>query len=283
MTGCKRGNDTVSEKDLSSYQLRGRVISLDVPGNEMTIAHDAVPGFMEAMTMPYHVGVPEAMSELHPGDIITARLLVEKDKDGEYHNARLDRIVIVGQATPDAKPQKVYNVPKPGDPVPDFKLTDQSGRVLHLSQFRNKALLVTFIYTRCPLGDFCPRMSRNFAEIDGALAKDKPLHDRTDLLSISFDPAYDSPAVLRSYGGAYTGRYTNERFDHWQFAAPDKADLPKLEQYFNVGVTGSDASLTHSLSTVLIDPSGKIAAWYPGNDWKPSDVVATMRTLTHSS
>lgn len=283
MAGCKRGNDTVSEKDLSSYQLRGRVISLDIPGNEMTIAHDAVPGFMEAMTMPYHVSVPEAMSELHPGDVITARLLVEKDKDGEYHNARLDRIVIVGQAKPDTKPQKAYNVPKPGDEVPNFKLKDQSGRAVQLSQFRNKALLITFIYTRCPLGDFCPRMSRNFAEINSALAKDKSLYDRTDLLSISFDPAYDTPAVLRSYGGAYTGQYTNERFDHWQFAAPDKADLPKLEQYFNVGVTGSDASLTHSLSTVLIDPSGKIAAWYPGNDWKPSDVVATMRTLTHSS
>lgn len=257
-------------------------MSLDTSANEITLAHEPVPGFMEAMTMPYKVAVPEAMQELHPGDVITARLLLEKDRDGEYHNARLDRIVIVGQAKPDTQPQKIYNVPKPGDAVPDFKFIDQSGHALQLSQFRNKALLVTFIYTRCPLGDFCPRMSRNFAEIDSALAKDKSLYAKTDLLSISFDPVYDTPAVLRSYGGAYTGKYTNEQFEHWQFAAPQKADLPKLEQYFNVGVTGSNAALTHSLSTVLIDPAGKIAAWYPGNDWKPADVVETMRRLTRS-
>lgn len=283
IAGCKRGIDTMDAKGpLSAFQLRGRIISINTADQEITIAHDAVPGFMEAMTMPYRVEAPEALTELHPGDIITARLLVEKDSDGEYHHARLDRVVIVGQSAPDTKPQKVYNVPKPGDPVPNFKLLDQSDRTLQLSQFHGKAVLLTFIYTRCPLGDFCPRMSRNFAEIDSALAKDKSLYNKTDLLSVSFDPVYDTPAVLRSYGGAYTGRYTNEKFDHWQFAAPSKTDLPKLEQFFNVGVTGSNATLMHSLSTVLIDPSGKIAAWYPGNDWKPADVVSTMRTITHS-
>ena len=284
ITGCKRGNDEGGlSSDTSSFAMRGRIVSINAPANEITLAHDAVPGFMEAMVMPYKVGVPEAMSELHSGDVITARLLVEKDKDGEYHNARLDRIVIVGQAKPDTVPQKAYNVPKPGDTVPDFKLVDQSNHAIHLAQLRGKAVLLTFIYTRCPLGDFCPRMSRNFAEIDSSLAKDKALYGKTDLLSVSFDPVYDTPAVLKSYGGAYTGNYTNEHFAHWQFAAPSKADLPKLEQYFNVGVTGSDATLTHSLSTVLIDPAGKIAAWYPGNDWKPADVIATMRTITHNS
>lgn len=281
MAGCKRGNDDVAKRgDEKSFPIRGRIVSVDAATNEVMLAHEAVPGFMEAMTMPYKLGVPGAIGELHPGDVITARLLVEKDSDGEYHNASLDHIVTVGQAKPDYVPAKQYHVPTVGDAVPDFKLLDQSGKTLQLDGFKGKALLVTFIYTRCPLGDFCPKMSRNFAEIHTALAADKALYAKTDLLSISFDPVYDKPAVLKSYGAAYTGKYTQEIFDHWQFAAPSQAELPKVEQYFNVGVTGADASLTHSLSTVLIGPDGKIAAWYPGNGWKPADVVADMRRVT---
>ncbi len=280
LSGCKRGTDDEGlSGNVQTFPVRGRVVSVDAATKEVVLAHDAIPGFMEAMTMPYKLGVPEAISELHTGDTITARILVEKDKDGEYHNARLDRIVTVGQAKADYVPAKQYHVPAVGDAVPDFKLLNQSGNVIGLKQFNGKSLLVTFIYTRCPLGDFCPRMSRNFAEINTALALDKALYARTELLSVSFDPVYDKPAVLKSYGAAYTGRYTQETFDHWQFAAPSAEELPKVEQYFNVGVTGQNAALTHSLSTVLIDPSGKIAAWYPGNDWKPADVVAKMREL----
>jgi len=124
-------------------------------------------------------------------------------------------------------------------------------------------------------------MSRNFAEIEEALHGDKALLEHTHLLSISFDPAYDSPAVLRSYGGAYTGRYTKENFDHWEFAAPSTKDLGAMEQYFNIGVTpGDNKTLNHSLSTVLMAPDGRIFNWYPGNDWKTKDVIADMRVAS---
>ncbi len=284
LDGCKRGNEDIGKRsDEQTFPIRGRIVSVDPATNQITLAHEAVPGFMGAMTMPYRLGVPGAIGELHPGDVITARIVVEKDSDGEYHNANLDRIVTVGQAKADYVPVKQYHVPKVGDAVPNFRLLDQSGKTLTLSQFKGKAVLLTFIYTRCPLGDFCPKMSRNFAEVNTALAADKSLYARTDLISISFDPVYDKPGVLKSYGAAYTGRYTQETFDHWQFAAPSQDELPKVEQYFNVGVTGADASLTHSLSTVLIDPAGTIAAWYPGNDWKPADVIADMRRVATKS
>ena len=282
--GCRRGNDDVGmDSNLKTFPIRGRVVSVDPAGREVVLDHDAVPGFMEAMTMPYLLNTPQAAGELHPGDTITARLTVRKDSDGNYHDAALDRIVTVGMAKPDYLPAKQYHIPTMGDVVPDFKLLDQSGKQIDLAQFRGKALLVTFIYTRCPLGDFCPKMSRNFAEINSTLEQDKSLVTKTDLLSISFDPVYDTPGVLKSYGAAYTGKYTQETFVHWQFAAPSKEELPKVEQYFNVGVTGANATLTHSLSTVLIDPAGKIASWYPGNDWKPSEVVAQMRQVAAKS
>jgi protein SCO1/2 len=150
--------------------------------------------------------------------------------------------------------------------------------MIHLNQFHGKILLATFIYTRCPLADYCPRMSHNFAKIDQILAKDPTLYKETHLLSISFDPVYDTPAVLRSYGGAYTGNYTKETFSHWDFAAPPEKELPKVTQFFDVGVTpGENKTLTHSLSTVIIGKDGKVVVWYPSNDWTPEDVVAAIK------
>jgi len=233
---------------------------------------------MDAMTMPYKLKDPSIVSELHPGDRITATMLVQHDEGG-YHDAELDNIVVIAQAKPDYKPAVQYHVPTVGDAVPDFTLLNQSGRKIHLSQFKGKVLVATFVYTRCPLADYCPKMSRNFAEIDKALAADPALYAKTHLLSISFDPAYDTPVVLRSYGGAYTGRYTKETFTHWDFAAPSERDLPAVTQFFNVGVTPDENnSLTHSLSTVVIGKDGKIAAWYPTNEWTPEEVVTEVKS-----
>jgi protein SCO1/2 len=104
------------------------------------------------------------------------------------------------------------------------------------------------------------------------------VYKQTHLISVSFDPTYDTPKVLRSYGGAYTGNYTNERFLHWDFAAPTEKELPAMTQFFNVGVTpGDNKSLTHSLSTVLIGKDGKIIDWYPTNEWKPEEILAAIK------
>jgi protein SCO1/2 len=257
---------------LKTYKLRGKVVSTDAAKSEVTLDHEAIPGFMAAMTMPYKLKDPTILSELHAGDTVTADVLVT-DQD-----VLLDHFVVVAQAKPDYKPAIFYHVPKPGDDVPDFKLLNQSDQTIHLSQYKGRALLLTFIYTRCPLADFCPRMSQNFAKIDRALAIDRDLYAKTHLLSVSFDPDYDSPAVLRSYGGAYTGKFTNETFIHWDFAAPSKSDLPDLAKFFDVGAAPeTNKTITHSLSTVLIGPDGKVARWYPGNEWNPDDVIRDIR------
>ncbi len=262
--------------------MRGRVVSTDAANGEVTLDAEAIPGYMEAMAMPYKLAAPNTLSELHPGDRITARLLVDAtrgDDSSGYRHPRLDQIVVVAQARPDYKPAVQYHVPQAGDLVPDFHLLNQSARQIHLAQFKGKVVLLTFIYTRCALADFCPRMSRNFAEIDKALATDSKLYAQTHLLSVSFDPAYDTPKVLRSYGGAYTGRLAREDFGHWDFAAPSAKDLSAVTQFFNVGVTPGDGpgNLTHSLSTILIGKDGRIVAWYPDNDWKMDDLVAQVK------
>lgn len=282
--GCrqtKSGNAKVEQK---TFHLRGRIVATDEAGGHITVAHQAIPGYMEAMTMSYKVEEPGTISEMHAGDVITADVVVDYDAAGPL-SPRLRNVVVVAQARPDTVPKVQYHVPAAGDVVPDFHLLNQSGKQIDLRQFKGKVLLLTFIYTRCPLAEFCPRMSSNFAEIDKALEADKAAYAKTHLLSVSFDPKYDTPTVLRSYGGAHTGRFTDEDFKHWDFAAPSQAELPQMERYFDVGVTGDEAdpsSVMHSLSTVLIGRDGKILAWYPTNTWQPAELVARMKAATVS-
>jgi protein SCO1/2 len=250
-------------------------MGINAASGEVELDAAAIPGFMDAMVMPYKLKDPAVLAELHAGDTLRATLIVPEQESGG--GSVLDEVVITGQARPVAKLATDLQPPVPGQSVPDFALLDQSGKTIHLGQYRGRVLLVTFVYTRCPLADYCPRMSRNFAEIDKALAADPKLYAKTHLLSISFDPKYDTPAVLRSYGGAYTGNYTHETFDHWEFAAPNERDLAAVLKFFDVAATPEqNRTVTHSLSTMVIAPDGKVYKWYGSNDWTPSAVVADV-------
>lgn len=277
--GCRSSRNPASATEplppgTKSYQIRGVVVASDAKTGVVTLDTEAIPGYMPAMTMPYTLKQPNIATELHPGDTVTATLLASA------HSDVLDEIDIIGQAQPDYKPAVTYNDLEPGESIPDFRFLNQSGRMISLAQFRGRVVLMTFIYTRCPLPDFCIRMSHNFAKIDKALAKEPRLYAKTHLLSISFDPEYDTPRVLRSYGGAYTGRYSEETFAHWDFAAPPEKELPKVLQFFDIGATpGNNHTITHSLSTVVIAPDGKLYKWYPGNEWTPQQVLANVRQL----
>ena len=275
--GCRgggKGDAAGQVAGAKKYSVRGIVVSSDAKTGAVTLDTDAIPGYMQAMTMPYTLAQPNIAAELHPGDTIKATLTVTADAD------TLDEIVVIAQAKPDYKPAVTYNDLEPGEAVPDFAFRNQDGKTVRLGQWQGKVVLLTFIYTRCPLPNFCVRMSRNFAEMDEELAKDPKLYAKTHLLSVSFDPQYDTPAVLRSYGGAYTGEFTKETFAHWDFAAPTAEELPKVMEFFDVGATPEkDKTITHSLSTVVIGPDGKVFKWYPGNEWTPEQVLADVRKL----
>ncbi len=265
---CLGCHSTPAPQEESTYTLRGVVVSSDATKGEVTIDTEEIPGFMGAMIMPYKLAQPGVATELHPGDRLTARLRVGAQ-------SMLDQIVVVAQAKPDYKPGKTYNAPTQGQQVPDFHFTNQDGKSIHLTQFRGKALLVTFIYTRCPLPEYCIRMSRNFADVQKQLAADPQLEKQTHLLSISFDPAYDTPKVLRSYGTTYAGRGA---FAHWDFAVPAAGDLEAVDHFFDVGVTpGDNKTLNHSLSTIVIGPDGKVFRWYPSNEWSPETAVNDLK------
>lgn len=252
------------------YPIAGKVVGTNAESGEVELDAAAIPGFMDAMTMPYRLADPADLKKLHRGDRIAGTL----DVGGSG-------TVMTGVRVTDTTGQIKELAPtsnlQPGETVPNFALLDQSSHTVHLHDYAGKLLLVTFVYTNCPLSDYCPRMSHHFADIDKALAG-TPLYDRTHLLTVSFDPVRDTPAVLRSYGGAYTGQYTNETFKHWTFAAPKQADLDPLLRFFDVGaVPAPGGSLSHTLSTVAIGPDGKVLKQYPGNDWTPAQVLADVR------
>jgi protein SCO1/2 len=277
--GCRGTQGPTPESGVQSnykvYRLRGKVVATNPATGEVTLNHEAIPGFMDAMTMPYKLKDSSILSELHPGDVITADVLVSQDSDA---SVLLDHIVIVAQGKPDYRPAVSYHVPAKGDLVPDFKLRNQDGRMVHLDQFRGKNLLVTFIYTRCPLPNFCPLVTHNFAVIEKQLASDPALRGKTHLLSVSFDPEHDTPERLKAYGTQYIGSDAKSAFTNWDFAVPEKPVLTEMAKFFDLGITNEpDQTITHTLSTTLIGPDGKVLKFYPGNEWTPEQVVADLK------
>jgi protein SCO1/2 len=253
--------------------MHGKIMAVDKLGKELIVEHDAIPGFMDAMTMPYPVSSPALLDKVQPGDEIKADLAVRSD------SAVIETLDVVKKAAPGITPapKTQMHIPQPGEAVPNFALTNQNGRRIHLSDYKGKVLLVTFFYTRCPLNDFCPRMNGNFAALDKGLAGSPELYANTHLLSISFDSEHDTPKVLRSYGSAYTERYSKEDFQHWEFATAPENEMKKLADFFGIYYERDGNQITHSLSTAVIGPTGEIQAWYPGNHWKPEELLETTR------
>ncbi len=250
------------------YEIKGKVVSVDRSRGQVTLAHEAIPGYMPAMTMPFTVKDSWAMSILAPGQLVQAELLVDD------HRSWLEQIIITetpktsGQAAVESTPE-----PKPGDEIPDFHLTDQDGKHIHLGQFRGSVLLLTFIYTRCPLPDYCPLMSRNFAEIYKEARADPSL--KLHLLSVSFDPEFDRPEVLRAYGISYTG--SRSAFGQWEFASGSAEEIKSIAGFFGLEYWKETGQWVHSLRTALISPQGRLIRIYRGNDWTPQQVLAEMR------
>lgn len=281
VAGCHSGPKPEAQRAADSsyktYKLRGKVVSTNPKSGEVTVDHEAIQGFMDAMTMPYKLKDPSVLSELHPGDVITADVLVSQNADADI---LLDHVVVVAQGRADYKPKVSYHVPELGDAVPDFKMRNQDGHTISLKQFRGKDLLITFIYTRCPLPTFCPRVTHHFADINRQLAADPGLYKKTHLLCVSFDPEHDTPERLKAYAATYIGSDAKNAFAHWDFAVPDKQSLDQVAQWFAVGLTREpDSTITHTLSTTLIGADGKVVKFYPGNDWTVAQVMTDVKQL----
>lgn len=258
------------------YPFTGRIVSVDSQAQSAIIDGDAIPGFMDAMAMPYKIKPAATLNHLIPGDSVSAEVVVVSSgakNDDAAPDYWLENVKVIAHIDPSHAPgASSLHMPAPGEEVPDFSFTNQSGKLISLKQYRGKVLFVTFIYTRCPFPDFCPRLSGNFAEIYKQAATNAALTN-AHLLSISFDPEHDRPKVLRDYGFSVAHTHESALFNRWEFAAPRLADLPRLADFFALTIQPEGGTITHNLSTVVIGPNGKIVKWYHGGDWQPSDLI----------
>jgi protein SCO1/2 len=272
------GTKTENEK---RYPLTGKVIALNKTEKTATINHDEIPGYMEKMTMEFRVKNDSDLEKMKPGDRVTGDLVVTD-------TSSWIEIMAITQGGAELTPTSVVpGEPKPGDEIADFTLVNQDGKALRLSQYKGKALALTFVYTRCPQPDQCTLMSNNFAAIEKELQQNPDVFAKTHLLSITFDPEYDTPKVMRSYGASHSGRYSAEVFKHWEFATGTAEQVKSIAEYFGVrsfkdSATGKE-ELIHSLRTAVIDPQGKLVKLYRGNEWKPADIAADLKSLVQTS
>jgi protein SCO1/2 len=253
--------------------LRGKVVAVDKNEGTVTVAHEAVQGYMGAMTMSFSLKDQWAFDVLKPGQSVSATLVIEGN------HSWLEGIVVTEEPKPESNPlapPESLRTPL-GEEVPDFALTNQDGRRIHLHQYHGKALLLTFIYTRCPLPDYCPLMSRNFAQIMEQVRSDPKLSLSTHLLSISIDPEYDKPAVLRAYALGCAGN--SHPFDEWEFASGTPDQVRKVAEFFGLKYWTEGGQIVHALVTALIGPDGKVAKIYRGNEWQPAQVVSDLQAL----
>jgi protein SCO1/2 len=277
-SACHRSATSATKR----YPFTGRIVSIDSQSNQAFIYGDDIPGFMDSMAMSYKIKPEETLSHLHPGDSISAEVVtVPADPKNEdaVSDYWLENVKVTGHVDAAPTAANTPHLPAPGDDVPDFSFTNQSGKRISLKQYRGKTLLVTFIYTRCPFPDFCPRVTSNFAEVYKQLSTNPGL-DGAHLLSLSFDPDHDTPKVLRDYG--FTAAHTHDPalFARWEFATPTAADLPKIAGFFALTIKPEGGLITHNLSTAVIGPDGKIVKWYHGSDWQVSDL---MKDATEAS
>ena len=247
----------------------GLVLRIDQPGATVTISHDAFSGFMDAMAMPFDLKGPARRAKLTPGDRVKFRLSV---KGG---HSWVDRVEVVSAAPVDAGLQDTPAAPvlvPVGTPMPDFTLTDQAGAPVTLTALKGKVVAVTFIYTRCPLPDYCPRMVENMRVVRDRFA---PRMDR-DLvfLTISFDPQYDTPERLTRYAASQRAGGPG-----WHFLTGDPAKIERVCNAFGIQYWAEEGLITHSLQTAVIDRDGRLAATVEGKDFTPQqlgDLVAAV-------
>jgi len=254
-----------------TYVLTGRVISKGSSTQQLIINNDDIPGFMPAMTMPYVVKDTDGFQNVQPEDVIRAEVVVERP-DLFY----LDHLVVTGRGGAGSSPAgAARHVLAIGDKAPDVPLVNQDGKTIRFSQLKGKAVLLTFIYTRCPFPDFCPLLSRQFATIQKELAKNPEDEKRTHLISVSLDPNYDKPPILRVYGLSYMDQ-DPKGFQHWDFVSTTPEDLQKLTGSFGLELSAEDGQISHSMNTILLAPDGTVANMWPGNEWQTSEVLDVM-------
>ena len=266
--------DQILPVEAKIYEMRGRIVEF-APGREtVTIEHEDVPGFMPAMVMPFYVKDPTVIARTKVGDAVSFRFVLVSKDSWIDRLAPIDgnslRLAKAPRVTPPAT--STWSRVREGDRLPDFRLIDQDGESVTGESFAGELLILTFIFTRCPVPNFCPLMTSHFEELQRKLAN--AAGPKAKLLSISFDTEFDQPAILKAYGEAHGANPAI-----WTVATGEREEINKLTSAFAVYVKPEGGTLSHGLCTALVDRQGTIVALWRGNGWSPDEVMQKLATV----
>lgn len=252
--------------ETTNYFVHGVIKEIRQDERQVVIAHEEIPGFMNAMTMPFKVRDAAIFKTVTAGESISFQLHVTEDESWvDQVSAREQTGVAVGNVSNGSKseraaPIKTNYIPvaRSANPLRAFKFTNEIGRAVSLSDFRGQAIALTFFFTRCPIPEFCPRLSRNFQEVEHQLSAMQNAPTNWHLLSVTFDPEHDTPEVLKAYGTTYG-------YDpaHWSFLTGPKDKIAELARFCDVKYEPDNGSFNHNVRTLIIDPSNRLQMVFP--------------------
>jgi protein SCO1 len=279
----------LKDPEVTDYKLKGVVKLVEPEREHVTIAHEAIPGFMDAMRMRFAYKDKNALATLRLGDLVEGTLRVERAL-GAVRNYELMGLKVLKPAptvqyAPDISKNKVlvgreHRLLAVGEPVPDFTMTSQEGQAVKLSDLRGTVVALTFIYTRCPLPDFCPLMDKKFSELAQRIASPERAR-QIRLISLSFDPEHDTPDLLRKHA-----QIRGATPPLWTYAVASHAELAKIGVPLGLFYQPGDTEIAHNLCTAVIDPEGKLARLEIGterNKWDSTDLRKTLYSLLPSA
>ena len=261
----------VIDPNARTFEVSGVVTAPPADGRVM-LAHDAISGYMPAMTMPFAIGADAPA--LAPGDRVRFTLRVASDSSRAEHLVISGRDDSVAAAARDAAASTRTRLKK-GDALPAFSLETQHGGAFTAADLRGRLTAITFIFTRCPVPEFCPLMSKRFQQVQREIERDPALRRgrrNLRLVSVTLDPAFDTPQVLDAYAKAIGANP-----DRWQFVTGRESEVARLTSAFAIHVARNGVLLDHTLATAVIDADGRVVEIWRGTGWNVSDVVGVLR------
>ena len=257
---------TWSQAATTNYVVRGVLKEVKLNEHQLVIAHEDIPNFMEAMTMPFNAKDDAILTNVAPGNKITFQLHVTETESWIDHIEPLDVSQSMASGLPalsksDFHPELKTNSAASGrsqNSLRNYKFTNELGQPVSLSDFRGQALALTFFFTRCPIPEFCPRLSRNFEEVQRKLKVMENAPTNWHLVSITFDPAHDKPGVLKAYGASY--HYDAE---HWSFLTGPEDKIAELARSCDVKFNPDNGFFNHNFRTLIIDVSNHLQMVFP--------------------
>jgi len=259
---------------IRSFSARGIIRELPVGGRSVVISHEAIPGFMAKMTMEFSVRNTNELKGLRAGDPIAFLVKATVDDSWIENLQRVSKgeVPSIAPTAPSITSLLHTSQLKRGDVLPDAELLTEDGRSLKLSAFQGSALAFTFIFTRCPLPDFCPRMNQHFSRARELLTQQPGGPTNWQFLSISFDPEFDKPGVLKRYASNYRGIDP----DRWLFAVAQTNVTAFLGAQVDFRFANDGGGFAHNLRTVVLDPWRRIRRQFEGSKWKPEELAQAM-------